>query len=158
MGPYCMGIAPQHFSLANIGVFLKTLMDAEFFLHPSQCGWFWIAGVGEIILKPFELYSASYNASGPFVQPSLMFSLSTAEVQSIAQYNPSLKPAQFYLAANGAAVADRQHESSRRLPVARYPADTGAGHPDRHQRPGPKHGWHGEGRGRCGIVRVHVDC
>src|SRR5437763_559098 len=89
IGPYCMGTAPQQFSLSNIGVFLKTLMDTGFFLTPSQWSWFWIAGVGEIILKPFGLYSATYNVSGPFVQPSQMFSLSAEQVSnSITKYNP----------------------------------------------------------------------
>jgi hypothetical protein len=101
MGPYCMGTTPQQFSLAKIGVFLKTLMESEFFLAPSQYSWFWIAGIGELVLKPFELYSATYNSRGPFVQPSLMFSLSLAQVQSIAQYNPHLKPSDFYLARIG---------------------------------------------------------
>lgn len=64
-------------------------------------GWFWIAGVGELVLKPFELYSATYNSSGPFVQTSLMFSQSVAEVQSIAKHNPHLKPSDFYLARSG---------------------------------------------------------
>jgi hypothetical protein len=102
MGPYCMGLAPQQFSLAGIGVFLKTLMDAEFFLNSAQWGWFWIAAIGEILLKPFALYSATYNASGPFVQPSLSFSLSADQVmQSIAKNNPSLGPTDFHLARTG---------------------------------------------------------
>ncbi|MEK6299707.1 MAG: hypothetical protein AABO41_03220 [Acidobacteriota bacterium] len=102
MGPSCMGTTPQQFSLANIGVFLKALMEAGFFTSPSQYSWFWIAGVGELVLKPFGLYSATYNSSGPFVQPSLMFSLSAAEVsKSITKYNPSLLPADFYLARDG---------------------------------------------------------
>jgi hypothetical protein len=101
MGPYCMGTTPQQFSLAKIGVFLKTLMESEFFLTPSQYSWFWIAGIGDLVLKPFELYSATYNSSGPFVQPSLMFSLSLAQVQSIAKYNPHLRPSDFYLARSG---------------------------------------------------------
>lgn len=102
MGQYCMGTAPQQFSLTNIGVVLKTLMDAGFFTSPSQWSWFWIAGIGEIILKPFALYSATYNASGPFVQPSMMFSLSADHVaQSITKYNLSLGPSDFYLARAG---------------------------------------------------------
>ena len=132
MGPYCMGLAPQQFSLANIGVFLKTLMDAGFFVNPSQWSWFWIAGVGEIILKPFELYSATYNASGPFVQPSLMFSLSTGEVAAIAKYNPSLGPADFYLARTGRPslivntnlLEDYQLSSTPQVPVQATPIAT----------------------------------
>lgn len=69
MGLYCMGTAPQKFSLANIGVFLKTLLDAGFFDNSALWSWFWIAGVGETILKPFALYSAVYSSNGPFVQP-----------------------------------------------------------------------------------------
>jgi hypothetical protein len=102
MGQYCMGTAPQQFSFSNIGVFLKVLYDAGFFDNSAQWGWFWIAGTGEIILKPFALYSATYNSSGPFVQPSMMFSLSSAEVlQNITALNPSLQPSDFYLTRAG---------------------------------------------------------
>ena len=101
IGPHCMGISPQQFSLSNIGVFLRTLMDAGFFDNPSQYSWFWIAGIGEIVLKPFALYSATYSPD-PFVLPSQMFSLSPAEVaQNIKHYNPSLDPCDFYLARPG---------------------------------------------------------
>lgn len=102
IGPYCLGTAPQQFSLASIGVFLKALMDAGFFLDRSQWSWFWIAGIGELILKPFALYSATYHLRGPFVQPNLMFSLSPDWVtQNITKYNPSLVPSDFYLARTG---------------------------------------------------------
>jgi hypothetical protein len=102
IGSNCLGTTPQQFSTANIGVFLKTLLDAEFFLTPSQYCWFWIAGIGEIVLKPFQLYSATYDSSGPFVQPTMMFSLSNDEVtQNIAAYNPNLAPSDFYLARAG---------------------------------------------------------
>jgi len=102
IGPYCLGTTPQQFSTANVGVFLKTLMDSGFFASPSQWSWFWIAGIGEIVLKPFALYSATYDASGPFVQPGLMFSLSSAEVaQNITKYNPHLSPSDFYLTRAG---------------------------------------------------------
>ena len=133
MGQYCMGTAPQQFSLANIGVVLKTLMDAGFFLNPSQWSWFWIAGIGEIILKPFALYSATYNSSGPFVQPSLMFSLSTNEVaQSITKYNPSLGPSDFYLVrenrplliVNTNLLEDYQLPSTPQIPVQATPIAT----------------------------------
>lgn len=102
IGQYCLGTTPQQFSLTNIGIFLKMLLDAGFFWNTSQWNWFWIAGVGELVLKPFALYSATYNSAGPFVQPSLMFSLSTGEVtQCITKYNPSLVPSDFYLARTG---------------------------------------------------------
>ncbi len=101
MGQYCMGTTPQQFSLANIGVFLKALMESEFFLKPSQYGWFWIAGIGELVLKPFALYAATYNSSGPFVQPGHMFSLSAEQVECIAKYNPHLGPSDFYLVRPG---------------------------------------------------------
>lgn len=133
IGQYCMGTTPQQFSLSNIGVFLKTLMDAGFFAAPSQWSWFWIAGIGEIVLKPFSLYSAVYNSSGPFVQPSLMFSLSTDEVaQSIKNYNPSLGPSDFYLAQSGRPslivntnlLESYQLPSSPQIPVQATPVAT----------------------------------
>jgi hypothetical protein len=102
MGQYCLGTTPQQFSAANIGVFLSALANTEFFFTPSKWNWFWIAGVGEIVLKPFGLYSATYSENGPFVQPGMMFSLSAAEVaQNITRYNPSLSPSQFYLVRDG---------------------------------------------------------
>ena len=133
MGPSCMGTTPQQFSLANIGVFLKALMEAGFFESPSQYSWFWIAGVGELVLKPFGLYSATYNINGPFVQPSLMFSLSTEEVsQCITKYNPHLLPADFYLAQDGRPslivntnlLENYQVESSPQIPVQATPVAT----------------------------------
>ena len=133
IGQYCMGTTPQQFSLSNIGVFLKALMDAGFFLTPSQWSWFWIAGIGEIVLKPFSLYSAVYNASGPFVQPGLMFSLSTDEVaQSITHYNPHLLPQDFYLARPGRPslivntnlLENYQLPSSPQIPVQATPVAT----------------------------------
>jgi len=134
MGPYCMGTAPQQFSLANIGVFLKTLMDAGFFLAPSQWSWFWIAGIGEIILKPFALYSATYHLSGPFVQPSLMFSLLPYWVtQNITKYNPSLGPSDFYLTRTGRPslivnanlLQHYQQASTPQIPMQATPKATG---------------------------------
>lgn len=132
MGQYCMGSAPQQFSDPNIGVFLKALYDAGFFGSPSQWGWFWIAGIGEIVLKPFGLYTAAYNASGPFVQPGLMFSLSTDEVQNITKLNPYITASQFYLARAGRPalivntnlLEDRQLPSTAQVPVQATPIMT----------------------------------
>ncbi len=133
MGQFCLGTTPQQFSLSNIGVFLKALMEAGFFTSPSQYSWFWIAGVGELVLKPFGLYSANYNSNGPFVQPSLMFSLSPTEViQNIKKYNPSLLPADFYLAraerpsliVNTNLLENYLVESSPQIPVQATPVAT----------------------------------
>jgi hypothetical protein len=133
IGPNCLGTAPQQFGLANIGVFLKMLMDSGFFLAPSQWSWFWIAGIGELILKPFALYSATYNSSGPFVQPSLMFSLSQMEVLgNISNLNPFLKPSDFYLARTGRPslivnmnlLENYQVASSAQIPVQATPIMT----------------------------------
>jgi len=157
MGQYCMGTGPQRFSPPHLAVFLKMLWESGFFTSPSQWGWFWIAAIGEIVLKPFALYSATYNPSGPFVQPSLMFSLSESQVeQSITKYNQSLGPSDFYLARAGRPslivntnlLEDYKKEDS--------PPNSGAGDAGCDQRSGSKSGRHGEGRRRCGVVRVHV--
>jgi hypothetical protein len=133
IAPNCLGTTPQQFSTTNIGIFLKTLMDAEFFLSPSQYCWFWIAGIGEIVLKPFQLYSATYDSSGPFVQPTMMFSLSNQEVtQNIAAYNPNLAPSDFYLPRAGRPalivntnlLENRLLPSSPQIPVQATPAAT----------------------------------
>ncbi len=133
IGPNCLGTTPQQFSTTNIGVFLKTLLDAGFFLSPSQYCWFWIAGIGEIVLKPFQLYSATYHSSGPFVQPTMMFSLSNDEVtQNITAYNPNLAPSDFYLPRAGRPalivntnlLENRLLPDSPQIPVQATPAAT----------------------------------
>ena len=133
MGPYCMGTTPQRFSLANIGVFLYMLWCHSFFDYEVLWSWFWSAGTGEMVLKPFGLYSATYDSSGPFVQPSLMFSLSTDEVlNNITKFNPQLHPAEFYLARDGRPslivnfnlLEDYHHPNPVQIPVQATPSST----------------------------------
>jgi len=98
MGPFCLGTVPQQFNLTTIGAFLHTLYQWGFFGDPSRWRWFWIAGVGEIILKPFGLYDAFYNPNNTYIEPANFFSLSAAHVDaSITPDNPSLTSSQFYL-------------------------------------------------------------
>jgi len=98
MGPFCLGTVPQQFNLTTIGAFLYTLYNWGFFGDSSRWSWFWIAGVGEIVLKPFGLYDAFYNPNNGYIEPANFFSLSAAHVDAgITPDNPSLTPSQFYL-------------------------------------------------------------
>jgi hypothetical protein len=98
MGPFCMGNVPQRFSVENIGAFLYTLYEWGFFGNSAKWSWFWIAGIGEIVLKPFDLYEAFNNPNNNYIEPSNFFSLSAAHVAaSITPDNPSLDSSQFYL-------------------------------------------------------------
>jgi len=102
MNPYCMGTVPQQFNPQVIGAFLYTLYEWGFFGNSSRWPWFWIAGVGELILKPFGLYNAFYNPNNNFPEPANFFSLSTAEVaNNITPNNPTLTANQFYLTRPG---------------------------------------------------------
>jgi len=98
MGPFCLGTVPQQFNPTTIAAFLYTLYQWGFFGDPSRWSWFWIAGVGEIVLKPFGLYDALYNPNLTYIEPANFFSLSAAHVDaSITPDNPSLNSSQFYL-------------------------------------------------------------
>jgi hypothetical protein len=98
MGPFCLGTVPQQFNPVTIAAFLYTLFNWGFFGDPSRWSWFWIAGVGEIVLKPFGLYDAFYNPNNSYIEPSNFFSLSEAHVDtSITPDNPTLTSSQFYL-------------------------------------------------------------
>ena len=100
----CMGSAPQRFDPGTIAEFLYLLWTWGFFnvLGPDMRNWFWIAAVGELILKPFGLYSATYSKGAPFLLPDKYFSLSSDYVQRhITPENPTLDPSLFHLGRAG---------------------------------------------------------
>jgi hypothetical protein len=98
MGTSCLGLVPQRFSLTNIAAFLYTLYKWGFFDDMQKWSWFWIAGVGELVLAPFQLYSALYNQSNSYPEPSMYFSLSASHIASaITQNNHGLTPDLFYV-------------------------------------------------------------
>src|SRR5271170_350284 len=99
MGSTCLGIVPQRFNTSTIADFLGVLWQWGFFdpLGPDLRNWFWIAGVGELILKPFGLYNAGYSSNAPYLLPDHFFSISPDYIeQSITAENPTLKPVSFY--------------------------------------------------------------
>jgi Lysophospholipase catalytic domain len=98
MGPFCLGAVPQQFNPQTIGAFLYILYQWGFFGNSITWRWFWIAGVGELVLKPFGLYEAFYNPNVNYNEPSNYFSLSAEQVAaSITPNNPGLTSQQFYL-------------------------------------------------------------
>jgi hypothetical protein len=98
MAPNCLGNAPGQFNPTAIARVLSAMYQWGFLLSAEKLSWWWIAAVGELILKPFGLYDAVYDQSVDYIQPSKFFSLSPAYVQSqITQNNPTLTPDQFYL-------------------------------------------------------------
>src|SRR5215469_9555895 len=104
LGPSCLGTVPQQFTVAKVSQYLYTLYEWGFFspLASSRWPWFWIAGVGELVLKPFGLYDATYDPNVEYIQPCKFFSLSRDYVTShIQNLNPSLGPEEFYLCAPG---------------------------------------------------------
>jgi hypothetical protein len=102
MGPSCLGTVPQQFNTQNIAQYLYTLYEWGFFGNSSRWSWFWIAAVGEMVLKPFGLYDATYDPNVNYIQPSNFFSLSSSYVSSnIQNLNPTLSPQDFYVCAPG---------------------------------------------------------
>ncbi len=134
MNEFCLGTAPQQFSIKRIAEVLYTLYEWGLFGDSRKWRWFWIAAVGEIILKPFDLYDALYDPNQPYIQPSRFFSLSGDHIkQDITHYNPSLGPSQFYtrrddrpaLFVNTNIMQDVTSAKSPQIPVQATPIDTG---------------------------------
>jgi hypothetical protein len=101
MGSQCLGIVPQQFNVSAIADYLGILWQWGFFdpLGPDIRNWFWIAGVGELVLKPFGLYNAAYSSNAPYLLPDRFFSLSADYIeQNITSENLTLTPASFYTA------------------------------------------------------------
>lgn len=99
---FSLGTVPQQFDPSRIAELLYRLYRWGFFDHEAKWPWFWIAAVGEIILRPFGLFAATYDRSKDFVEPTRSFSLSAEHVlQHITARNPTLGPGDFYLARAG---------------------------------------------------------
>ena len=99
MGSQCLGLVPQQFNVSAIADYLGVLWQWGFFdpLGPDIRNWFWIAGVGELVLKPFGLYNAAYSSNAPYLLPDRFFSLSPDYIeQNITSENLRLTPASFY--------------------------------------------------------------
>ena len=100
MNPHCLGSVPQNFAIPSVADLLYSFWRWGLFspFGPDMRNWFWIGAVGELVLKPFGLYSATYSSTPPFLQPSQTFSLSPAYItQNITSENSSLLPSQFYV-------------------------------------------------------------
>ena len=100
MSPQCLGSVPQQFNVSSVADLLYLLWHWGLFspFGPDMRNWFWIAAVGELVLKPFGLYSATYSSTPPYLLPSLTFSLSPTYItQNITSENSSLLPSQFYV-------------------------------------------------------------
>jgi hypothetical protein len=99
MASNCLGSVPQQFDIENVADFLYLLWKWGFF-DPSNSGirsWFWIAGMGELILKPFGLYDAAYSSTAPYLLPAGPFSSSQDYVtQTLVKQNPNLATVNFY--------------------------------------------------------------
>jgi len=126
MGPFCMGNVPQGFGPVGVAEFLYVLYTWGFLEQPVRWRWFWIAGIGEIVLKRFGLYSATYDSSVDYPQPSQFFSLSASHIAaSITPNNPSLTLPDFYvcrdnrpsLIVNANVLQDLTSDDSPQIPV-----------------------------------------
>jgi hypothetical protein len=104
MSSTCLGSVPQQFSLDNVIEFMCQLFEWKFFdlSNSGMRSWFWIAGMGEFILKPFGLYAAQYSFSAPYLLPSNPFSVSQEYVdQVLIPKNSQLQSQPFYTTAPG---------------------------------------------------------
>jgi hypothetical protein len=103
MAATCLGSVPQQFDLDNMGSFIYKLYEWGFFDPGSGMGpWFWIAGVGEFVLKAFDLYSPTYSPDAPYLLPGGPFSVSQTYVnENLVPNNPGLSSVPFYTVARG---------------------------------------------------------
>jgi hypothetical protein len=100
----CLGSVPQQFDLDHLGDFIYQLYEWGFFdpFGPEIDSWFWIAGVGEFVLKPFGLYSAVYSQDPPYLLPAGPFSVSQDYInENLVPNNPGLSSVPFYTVASG---------------------------------------------------------
>jgi len=134
MNPLCLGTTPQRFNPVVIAEYLYTLHEWGFLSNPKKWRWFWIAAVGDIVLKPFGLYDAQYDKDKTFIEPARYFSLSDEHVKNrIMGENPTLKPEEFYVARQGRPslfvntniLQDRDEGLPPQTPVQSNPIDTG---------------------------------
>jgi len=132
MAPNCLGNAPGRFNAEAIAHVVYTLFQWGLFWSSDKASWWWIAVVGELILKPFGLYDATYSQSVNYIQPSTFFSLSGKYVQdAITRNNPSLTPDQFYpsrrsyrLFVNFNVMQDYTVAATAQIPVQAMPTVT----------------------------------
>jgi hypothetical protein len=131
---FSLGTAPQQFDPSRIVEVLYRLYRWGFFDHEARWPWFWIAAVGEIILRPFELYDGTYDRAKDFLEPARSFSLSADHVRrTITPANPSLGPDDFYLARDGRTpllvncniLQQVTQVDSPQVPVQATPIDSG---------------------------------
>ena len=98
MSANCLGSVPQQFGLESVGDFLYKMWKWGA-LDPLSgiSSWFWIAAIGELVLKPFSLYDATYSDKSPYLLPSSFFSLSQGYVtNNLLPNNPGLQGVPFY--------------------------------------------------------------
>jgi hypothetical protein len=132
MAPNCMGNAPGQFNAKAIAHVVYTLFEWGLFLSAEKASWWWIAAVGELILKPFGLYDATYVQGVNYIEPSTFFSLSGKYVQdAITRNNPTLTPDQFYptrrpyrLFVNFNVMQDYTVAATAQIPVQATPTAT----------------------------------
>jgi len=134
LNPYSLGTAPQRFDLRVVARLLYTLYKWGFFSDHGKWPWFWISVVGELILKPWELFDARFDPAKDYLEPARFFSLSKEYVeQRITPSNPSLDPAQFYpvragrppLIVNSNLLQSVSEVSPPQIPVQSTPIETG---------------------------------
>ncbi|MEM7091907.1 MAG: hypothetical protein AAF567_02800 [Actinomycetota bacterium] len=95
--PHSIGTAPQRFSLESISGALWTMFKWGLFTKPERWRWFWIIGIGELILRPFGLYEAKYKRRVPFPLPRRFFAPSDSWIaENITPENPTLVPDDFH--------------------------------------------------------------
>lgn len=96
------------------------------FDHRDRWSWFWIIAVGELILRPFGLYDATYDHSVDDPEPTKSFAPSEAWLtKNVLPNNPQLHAADFHLMRTGRAplvvntniIEDKAVELPVQIPV-----------------------------------------
>ena len=96
--PGCIGAAPQRFSIRELAKLLVEIFEWGMLDTPAKRPWLWIIAVGELVLKPYDLYDASYDKRKDFPEPARTFAASVDQITTdIVPRNPGLSVHDFHV-------------------------------------------------------------
>jgi len=134
MDPRCLGTAPQQFAPLPIAHVLYKYWRWGMFKDRAKLSWFWIAAVGELILRPFDLYDAKYPRNSKVTEPTKYFSRSEKYFKTAIEHrNEGLDAGEFHFVRDGRPalvvnfnlLTDEARANSNQVPVQATPEVTG---------------------------------
>lgn len=135
LAPQSLGIVPTRFDVDTIAETLWTMARWGLFGNREKWRWLWPIAIGEIVLRPFGLYEATYRRRKLFNEPKHFFAPSESYVRDeILPHNPELnvddflyeRPGRTPLFVNFNIMQDEGAVDPAQLPVQASSSCTGA--------------------------------